>query len=193
MRGGTVIRAVIFDCFGVVVDAGAYSSLLDGLSDRAARAILEINERADLGEMTHDERDDAVAPLVGGRDVLAVAREAVRQDEELTAFIRSLRGRVATGLLSNAPAGAVERVLAPDDLAELFDDVVISHAVHLLKPNPAIFALAARRLGVAPAECFFTDDDPHNVAAAVAAGLRGTVFSGVGALRDALSAAGVRP
>jgi HAD superfamily hydrolase (TIGR01509 family) len=49
--------------------------------------------------------------------------------------------------------------------------------VQLIKPEPAMFDLAARRFGVAPADLVFFDDVPGNVAAAQAAGWSAFVFT----------------
>ncbi len=57
------------------------------------------------------------------------------------------------------------------DLEALFDVVVDSSEVGARKPNPAIYAVALERLGVAPADAVFLDDAPGNVAGAQAAGL----------------------
>src|SRR3546814_4881541 len=58
--------------------------------------------------------------------------------------------------------------------AHLFDrfrDVVVSGDEKLVKPDPAIYALAIRRFGIAPGESVFIDDSAPNVAAAAAVGL----------------------
>jgi FMN phosphatase YigB (HAD superfamily) len=44
-----------------------------------------------------------------------------------------------------------------------------------------------------PGECLFVDDRPENVAAAEAVGMRGHVFAGAPALREALVEAGLLP
>jgi 2-haloacid dehalogenase len=49
-------------------------------------------------------------------------------------------------------------------------DVVVSGVEKLVKPNPAIFALAAERFGHAPERMLFIDDNAANIAAASAAG-----------------------
>ena len=50
------------------------------------------------------------------------------------------------------------------------DDIVYSHEVGLGKPDPAVYALTAARLGVEPAQIVFLDDVEVNVEAARAAG-----------------------
>ena len=50
------------------------------------------------------------------------------------------------------------------------DDIVYSHEVGLRKPDPAVYALTAARLGVEPAQIVFLDDVEVNVEAARAVG-----------------------
>jgi putative hydrolase of the HAD superfamily len=92
-------------------------------------------------------------------------------EPEMATLLGRLRGRVRLGLLSNAGAGAARR-LAEVGVAALFDDVVCSGDVGLAKPDPAIYRLAASRLGVEPSEAVFVDDMERNVAGAAAAGMR---------------------
>jgi epoxide hydrolase-like predicted phosphatase len=76
---------------------------------------------------------------------------------------------LATALLSNSWGNDYPR----DGWDELFDVVVISGEVQLRKPEPEIFRLTARRLGVAPEECVFVDDLMPNVRGAVEVGMVG--------------------
>src|SRR3546814_7125924 len=72
------------------------------------------------------------------------------------------------------------------DLAHLFDrfrDVVVSGDEKLVKPDPAIYALAIRRFGIAPGESVFIDDSAPNVAAAAAVGLIALCFTDEPTLR----------
>jgi GNAT superfamily N-acetyltransferase len=78
-------------------------------------------------------------------------------------------------LLSNANRGYTERLRARG-VAALFDDVVVSGDVGLAKPDPAIFRLAAERLGVSPDACLMIDDQPGHLPGAEAAGMRTHLF-----------------
>ncbi|MFM9935622.1 MAG: HAD-IA family hydrolase [Novosphingobium sp.] len=51
-------------------------------------------------------------------------------------------------------------------------DIVVSGVERLVKPDPAIFALAARRFGRAPERMLFIDDNAANVASAATLGWR---------------------
>lgn len=53
---------------------------------------------------------------------------------------------------------------------DVMGDVVVSGVEKLAKPDPAIFALAARRFGHAPARMLFVDDNAANIATAAALG-----------------------
>lgn len=77
------------------------------------------------------------------------------------------------GLLVDCGAGGV--VPAADhpraDWDNLFDTVVISGEVGRRKPEPAIYTLAAERLGLPPEEIVFVDDLRPKVRGAAAVGV----------------------
>jgi putative hydrolase of the HAD superfamily len=88
----------------------------------------------------------------------------------MLALARRLRAAgVRTALLSNTWGGAEGHDQA--ELEDLFDTVVLSHEVGMRKPEPAIYALAARRLGIPPEACVVVDDLITNVLGARAAGM----------------------
>jgi 2-haloacid dehalogenase len=76
-------------------------------------------------------------------------------------------------------------------LFDRFRDIVVSGAERMVKPDPAIFALAMTRFGLKPSEALFIDDRPENVAAGEAAGLIGHVFRDAGTLRAVLAGHGL--
>lgn len=94
-------------------------------------------------------------------------------DHELVSLLRRLRGRYKTALLSNAPAELAQVLVDEFGIGNCFDAVVISAAVGVAKPDPAIYRLTLARLGVAPEEAVFIDDTQPNVEAAVALGMVG--------------------
>lgn len=57
-----------------------------------------------------------------------------------------------------------------------FRDIVVSGEERLVKPDPAIYALALARFGLDAARTVFIDDNPANVAGAARAGLRAIHF-----------------
>jgi 2-haloacid dehalogenase len=71
-----------------------------------------------------------------------------------------------------------------------FRDIVVSGEVGLVKPDPAIFRLAARRCGLEPARTVFVDDSRANVEAAKVLGFAGLHFTGAEDLRKGLEELG---
>lgn len=57
--------------------------------------------------------------------------------------------------------------------ADLFDNVFVSHEMHLAKPDPEIYRAVVRQIGRPASQCFFIDDALLNVEAAQREGLQG--------------------
>jgi putative hydrolase of the HAD superfamily len=81
------------------------------------------------------------------------------------------------GMLSNAYSD-LRPYLAPFGILDVFDDVVISALVGMIKPDPAIYDLACSRLGVQPQRTLFIDDNRANVESARRFGLRALRYLG---------------
>ncbi|KGB56207.1 HAD family phosphatase [Sphingopyxis sp. SE2] len=71
-----------------------------------------------------------------------------------------------------------------------FRDVIVSGTEKLMKPDPAIYALAIERFGIDPAGAIFIDDNAANVAGAESAGIAGHHFRGAMELERDLVARG---
>ncbi len=92
--------------------------------------------------------------------------------------------------LSNMPAPYAEHLERAHDFIAWFRDGVFSARVHLAKPDPAIFDLAARRFGARPAELVFIDDHLPNVQAAMACGWDAIHFGSAAQVEAELRARG---
>lgn len=112
--------------------------------------------------------------------------------EDNVSVLRDLaRADVPLFALTNWSSELFPRALARFDFLTLFDDIVVSGAEGIAKPEPAIFELLARRTGRPLSELVFVDDSPANVAAAAAAGLDAIRFSPDEPLRPRLRARGL--
>lgn len=72
---------------------------------------------------------------------------------------------------------------------DLFEDIVVSGAEKVAKPEARIYAILEERSGRAGAELFFTDDNPANIAAAKARGWDAHLFTDARSLEAQLEAA----
>lgn len=182
------VRAVFFDLGGVIVRT-EYQAPRQHLAERLGmeyedlvRAVFESDSarRASLGAVTEDEHWAAFTRRLGRApsETNALRAEFFGGDVVdlgLLDFIRSLRPRYKTGLISNAWNG-LRPYIVSQKFDDAFDVMVISAEVAVLKPEAQIFQLALDQAGVAAAEAVFVDDMPENVESAQALGMQGIVF-----------------
>ncbi len=74
-----------------------------------------------------------------------------------------------------------------------FRDIIVSGTEQLVKPDPAIYALAIERFSIDPAGAYFIDDIAANVAGAASLGIAGHLFTGAPELARDLAARGYLP
>jgi len=104
-------------------------------------------------------------------DVHDIPMDALRPDPVLAARIRALPGRRI--VYTNGSAPYAERVLAARGLAGLFDAVYgVEHAGFRPKPDRSAFETVFARDGLTPAVAAMFEDDPRNLAAPHAMGMR---------------------
>lgn len=108
------------------------------------------------------------------------------------ATLRALRGRGwPVYAFSNFGTENFEAALPHYPFLNEFDGRVISGYEGTVKPETAIFRIAARRFGLSPAETLFVDDRPENVDAAARLGFAVHLFQGPKGLIDDLAARGI--
>lgn len=173
-----MIKAVIFDCFGVLI-GDAYVAIKTAHPEIISEMAV-LSRKAGLGEITSAERQDMIVELlnetgIDGRAVLTGAIDGIQRNPALLKEIKTLRKKCKVGLLSNVGVGFWKR-FSKEETEVYFDDVVLSYQVGLVKPDAEIFKLATERLDVSPSECVFIDDDERNVRAAEKCGMKGIVY-----------------
>jgi putative hydrolase of the HAD superfamily len=94
-----------------------------------------------------------------------------RLDQDMVRFIRQLRPRYKTALLSNA-SPRLDDLIQELQVNDIFDVKVISGLVGVQKPDPAIYHIVLERLGLPAPETIFVDDFARNIAAADQAGMQ---------------------
>lgn len=104
--------------------------------------------------------------------------EGRRPMDDMNDLVERLR-RTGMGLYLLSNAGTrFERFGPTLPCFHCFDGCVVSAFEHLVKPDPAIFALLCERYGLDPATCLFVDDSQRNVEGARLAGMRGFRYDG---------------
>lgn len=80
------------------------------------------------------------------------------------------------GLGTSSVREMVDLVLNRFDLMQYFQEITTSDEVAHAKPEPDIYLLAAKKLGVKPAECCVVEDATSGIKAAKAAGMHCIAF-----------------
>jgi HAD superfamily hydrolase (TIGR01509 family) len=181
------MQALIFDFFGVICSEVGSPWYKTRVPPHLVSLIKErYDQPANLGRVSYDEFFAGVGEVLNITPLEARREweERVAINQELVSLIRELRGRYKIALCSNALAPFVRKVLEEHKLQELFDEIVISSEVGLVKPDPEIFELTLGRLGVQASSAVFVDDREAHVQAARGAGLSGILFRTVADLSD---------
>lgn len=188
-----MIRAVIFDCFGVLVSCKLPQIFAQYTQNDPQKwqQFQALGQRADLGRITSAQFWEQIADLMGlSIDQCHHVVDAERHlNYDLVAYIKELKQQqFKIGLLSNAGSDIWEYVTP--DLQELFDVRVISAELGRCKPDPEVFLETCRRLSVTPEESVLIDDSIDNCLAARARGLQAVQYQSFaqtrGELADAL-------
>lgn len=182
------IRAVFFD-FGGVIMRTEYQSPRQHLAERFGMDYDDIDKvvfasesarRASVGAITEDAHWAEVLKRLKhpasemksfkdeffGGDVI---------DRDLVEFIRSLRGQVHTGLISNAWSGLREFITS-EKVITAFDSITISAEVGVVKPEERIYQVALDQAKVKAEEAVFVDDMNINLEGCEDLGMTGILF-----------------
>lgn len=89
-------------------------------------------------------------------------------------------------LLSNFSVEKFELIRNRHAFIELFDDIFISGEYGIVKPEPAIFHIALKRIKRKASECLFIDDSQANIDTAISLGFQTIHFHSPAQLRAEL-------
>lgn len=159
-----MIRAIIFDCFGVLYRSSA-DELYEMCQPDDRPHLHDIRLQRDRGYIHYEEYLDSVAKLVGkpASEIQHITESSHIRNEELFSYIREIdRTKYRVGVLSNIGDTIINQLFTEQELDELFDATVLSYQVGMVKPDPAIYRLMAERLDATEDECVMIDDGEMN-------------------------------
>lgn len=194
------IKATIWDLGGVILrttNPEPRNELAEkfGKSSRELEYIFysgSSGDKCQLGEISYEEHVENV------RLLLNLSPEEMEQfieqfwggdifDYDLVNYIREIKQNYKTSLLSNAFPNLREWLSQGNKVDGVFDEMLISAEVGLVKPDPAIYNLALEKLDVKPEEAVFIDDMPQNVESARDIGMQAVRFTSPEQVKDALT------
>ena len=98
--------------------------------------------------------------------------DTVRPIDAIVAVARAYFGKLPMSVASGGTRPLVERTLELIGVKELFPVVVVAADVPRGKPEPDIFLLAAKKMGVSPEHCLVFEDGAPGILAAERAGMQ---------------------
>lgn len=186
-----MIRNVVFDAGGVLLqwDPPAFIAKLHPDAKTQALIRREIFEHADWHEFDRGALDVDTAAQVFGQRVGLSSDEMRRLFATANASLTPIPGSIqlleelAAGgihlyLLSNMPVSTYEYLVRHHTFFRHFRQLVISGAILMIKPDPAIYKHLVEKTGMVPSESVFIDDLTRNVIAARECGLHAIQFRG---------------
>lgn len=182
------IRAVFFDLGGVIVRT-EYQTPRQKLAERLGMEYDDLSRivfdsdtglQASIGTITSEQHWESVMKRLkrSAEEMTAIREEFFAGDivdRQLLEFLRSLRGKIQTGLISNAWSDLRE-YLRREKMIDAFDHIIISAEVGVAKPDPKIFQIALEKAGVSPSEAVFVDDFYVNIEGCEKVGMQGIHF-----------------
>lgn len=170
-----MIKAVIFDCFGVLyVPKSDYMyQLLLANPSRHHDEIRDLVAQNEYGLVDDEALFEGISELTGVPlpKVRHSLVDGFVRNAPLVGYMKSLRPLHKVALLSNLGNDSVVKFFSTADREELFDVFVISGEVGMVKPHPEIYVYACEQLGVDVSEAVFVDDVETNCEGAREAGL----------------------
>lgn len=181
-----MIKAVIFDMDGVLIDSEPYWRESEiavfarvglHLTDTMCRETmgLRIDEAVAYWHKRHpwkgETPDEVVEAVVNGLiDLVRLRGELMPGAKDSIAFFRS-RG-VKLALASSSAYRIIRAIVEQLGLADAFDCVHSAEEEQYGKPHPAVYLTTAAKLGVEPTECLAVEDSLNGVLAAKAARMK---------------------
>ena len=157
-----MIKAIIFDCFGVLVINGVEVFERKYLNNDPSKHT-QVRQQEDLLNSGKIDLNSFVINLAKIGNVSAEETQKIIDDnppdDELFDFIRTqLKPKYKIGLLSNAGDDWLEEMAGADN-KRLFDAIVLSYKYGFIKPQPQIYQQIIDDLGVNADECIMIDDN----------------------------------
>ena len=198
-----MLRAVLFDCDGVLLDSESiYLSCVSkylrtlgreaGIDDLAYLVGADIRRITEQLQRDYDLGDYEPQTLIDGQRALfnkEFYSQTLEPMDGLIPFLQKLRAAgLKTAVASSSDQRYVEYVLDQLGIRDYFDGFIGREAAGRSKPFPDLYEEAMRRLGVKPEEAVVLEDSSNGIRAGLDAGCYVLAYKGAKVKQDTAGA-----
>ncbi len=188
-----MLRAVIFDCFGVLT-TDTWRLFIEGLpADADPESARRAHREYNCGAISKEECDKRIRAATGGHgftELDDVAHASFTKNTRLLEYIHELHDQgLKIGILSNVASNWIREQLLDSAEQRWIDDFVFSYEVGMIKPDPKMYHLAGERLGLEPTDILFVDDKESYCQAARAVGMQAICYQDFSQVKAGIEAA----
>ena len=180
------MKTIIFDMYGVIIKESKGNFIPYTLNnfpksehERLTKLFKDdhLFTKAGNGEITSDE----FLTALGYNDPIFYMRDYIENhltiDEDFCVFAENMMNKYKHALLSNDVSAWSKYITEFYKLNAYLPIKIISSDVRCRKPEPEIFEIALRRIGVQADECIFIDNSVENLHAASKFGIDVMLFN----------------
>lgn len=173
---------VIFDFFGVFCTSIAtdWFKKNTAVTPKSLETFQALCTESDYGKFTRAEFNQKASALTGVPvpEIISGIEAETNINTPLVSYAQQLQTNgYRLACLSNGTHEWTLQVITDHGLGGLFEQVVLSGDVGIVKPSQGIYRYALELLDIKASEAVFVDDRQANVDAAITCGMRGLLFS----------------
>ncbi len=186
----SMIKALIFDCFGVFYTDPVFAYMRDPATPPPkAQALHALDEQAARGMLDKDGFIAQAATMLGITQNDAEQRffRSKDRNQPLVKLVKELRKTYAVGMLSNIGGDMMDGFFSLQERRQLFDAVILSGDVKMAKPDRPIFELMCERLHVKLSEAVMIDDMQSTCDAVKTFGMQSVCYKNIQQLKAELA------
>lgn len=174
-----MVKAIIFDCFGVVATDGwlPFKRQYFGDSPKKMERATELNHMVDAGLISYKDFSREIASMakVSPEHFDKIIKSVVADNSTLQYIAEELKPQYKIGMLSNVADDWLQTLFS-ESQRNLFDEIALSYKIGAIKPDPRAYEAISNQLDVAAEECIFVDDQERNVTGAQEIGMQALVY-----------------
>lgn len=185
------MKAVIFDMDGVIIDSepfwkNAEFEVFSSLGVVLDKEFTDLTQTMTTIEVTkfwyekfpwESKSLEEVEDMVISR-VMELIEQGRAERNGIELFIKQLKSNgFKIGLATNSPYKIIPVVLEKAGIADYFDSIFSAEFVEFGKPDPAIYLMTSKELGIDPENCIVIEDSYSGMLAAKKTGMKVVAFT----------------